>query len=66
MGESRGKGVIKQSVFTCQVCFELGKMGEVEEEEKYTGKTLERLSLNIPAQEWKSFFAIELNLQRLF
>lgn len=32
------------------------------------GKALERLSVNIPTEEWKSFFffAVELSLQRLF
>lgn len=50
----------------CYVFFELWKTGEVGEEEKYTEKALERLSVNIPTEEWKSFFALELNLQRLF
>lgn len=51
----------------CYIFFELWKTGEVEEEEKHKEKALERLSVNIPTEEWKSFFfAIELNLQRLF
>lgn len=48
------------------VFFELWRTGEVGEEEKYKEKALERLYVNIPTEEWKSFFALELNLQRLF
>lgn len=57
---------LAESVFMCYIFFELWKTGEVGEEEKYKEKALERLSVNIPTEEWKSFFALELNLQRLF